>query len=153
MTATFPPLKVYAVTQKEAPTQQAAGQVTVSPDLPPQPLWGYAIGTPATPTPFASSAVTPRVTLSPTVAELGLVGRGTSDATTPVDCIAVATKVVWTALKVGRLVFRTMVVSEGSQGSFQFIRPPVDSFPRFGIFDFARKLSDYLKSPAGVLQS
>lgn len=35
----YPPLKYYAVTQK-------AGQVRVSPDLPAQSLWGYAVGTP-----------------------------------------------------------------------------------------------------------
>jgi len=36
---TFPPQKFYAITQK-------AGQVSVSPDLPPQTLWGFAKGTP-----------------------------------------------------------------------------------------------------------
>ena len=37
---TFPPKKFYGVTQK-------AGQVSVSPDLPLQTLWGYAVGTPS----------------------------------------------------------------------------------------------------------
>ena len=42
----FPPQKFYAVTQK-------AGQVSVSPDLPLQTLWGFAIGTPEQNNPIA----------------------------------------------------------------------------------------------------
>src|SRR5437899_936574 len=44
--AQFPPQKFYAVTQK-------AGQVSVSPDLPPQTLWGFAIGIPEQNNPIA----------------------------------------------------------------------------------------------------
>jgi FtsP/CotA-like multicopper oxidase with cupredoxin domain len=44
---TFPPQKFYAVTQK-------AGAVSVSPDLPLQTLWGFAVGTPAQNNPITS---------------------------------------------------------------------------------------------------
>jgi FtsP/CotA-like multicopper oxidase with cupredoxin domain len=49
--ATFPPQKFYAVTQK-------AGQVRVSPDLPLQTLWGFAIGTPTMNNPITTPGPT-----------------------------------------------------------------------------------------------